>query len=401
MEAPARERWSSRVWPQLLPELAERIVDCLDGNEIAATFRGVNKATAEHFSGPQHTTIRLSEPVPAHAFAAHWLAPGATRGLTFYMRCELVRLTARSGVLANLEVALQAAGFLEAVAEAFGAAAGVGHLAMCQWLWDYSRNLIEVRLTPDWAAKVEWLEAQGCPRSSGAAAEAAGLAEHGEALARLTWLRERGYPVDGDAVSAAASAGNTAAMQYLVPEAPVLTAGGLGDVVLHVIHGGHLAALQTLHSANWPLHQNARRYAVLAARNGHLHVLAWLLDTLGPETVVLNGKLFTAAAWSGSVELLAWLRQRGCPCHRNAYLAAAGSGCVAALEQLAEQGCPIRGNGQPYIEACRSGDMATQGCPVDYEALENSAEKWCDEATPSWIPWVRALLEEHPSHLQP
>ncbi|KXZ46016.1 hypothetical protein GPECTOR_48g449 [Gonium pectorale] len=139
-EAPARELWSSRVWPQLLPELAERIVGCLSCNDVAAAFRQVNKATAEAFSGPQHTIVRLSEPVPPHAFAAHWLAPGATRGLNLVRRRKLVRLVAASGVLPNMEVMLQAAGFYGAAAEALNEAALAGQLLMCQWLWDQLAN---------------------------------------------------------------------------------------------------------------------------------------------------------------------------------------------------------------------------------------------------------------------
>ncbi|KXZ42202.1 hypothetical protein GPECTOR_184g271 [Gonium pectorale] len=268
-------------------------------NDVAASFRQVNKATAEHLVGPQHTVIRLSQPVPPHAFAAHWLAPGATRGLTLQRRKQLLSLTAASGVLPNLKVALQAAGLVGGVAEAFGAAAGAGQLSTCQWLRDYSRDTEDLRdaclvgnalvaaasrgrrhvcewllainrnapkdravvaaargghpdltewlllqqdpptptsaadaqflligvahgcdlaalqqawlrfgldlspdqkadvlssaagsPTPDWAAKVEWLEAQGAPRNEDATAKAAALPDDdGGALARLVWLR--------------------------------------------------------------------------------------------------------------------------------------------------------------------------------------------------------------------
>ncbi|KXZ46035.1 hypothetical protein GPECTOR_47g310 [Gonium pectorale] len=143
LEAPAREHWSSSAWPQLLPELAERIVGCLDRNDIAVTFRHVNKATAARFSCPQHATIRLSEPVPPHAFAAHWLAPGAMRGLNLERRKQLVRLVAATGVLPNVEVVLQAMGFMGAAAEALMGAAVAGQLSMCQWLWDHNRSLTD------------------------------------------------------------------------------------------------------------------------------------------------------------------------------------------------------------------------------------------------------------------
>ncbi|KXZ49088.1 hypothetical protein GPECTOR_23g20 [Gonium pectorale] len=146
---------------------------------------------------------------------------------------------------------------------------------------------------------------------------AAGLPNHSEALAHLTWLREQGYPVDGNALCAAARTGNTAVAQYLVPEVQWAAAGIVHDVL---VDGGHLAALQTLHAAGWPLHQKAHTYAALAAKAGHLHVLAWLLETLGAETVVLSGEIFTATTESGSVELLAWLQQHECPVNRDAYI---------------------------------------------------------------------------------
>ncbi|KXZ46059.1 hypothetical protein GPECTOR_47g334 [Gonium pectorale] len=469
-----RHHWSFRVWPQLPSELAERIVESLDCNEISGTFRHLNKATAEHFSGPEHTTIHLTEPVPPHAFAAHWLTPGAMRGLTLERRRKLVRLVAASGVLPNMEVALQAAGFVGAVAAAFMAAAGAGQLPMCQWLWDFSRSrtddlydpcraelaleaaafgghrhvcewLLAIRRsalhsqainaavegghvalaewllqqhpsrigdvygymgavahgcdlptlqrawllhfgrsldldkkaavlssaagspTPDWAAKVEWLEAKGCPRSAGAAMEAAGMLNNdSEALARLTWLRGRGYPVNVEAAAGAATrSGNTAAVRYLLAEVPEGTDEEREDTVHGAAEAGHLAALQALHAAGWPLHRYSlclRDSTLSAARHGHLHVLAWLLDTLGPELVVLDAGLFAAAAKSGNMELLAWLRQHGCLWDFGAYSGAAEAGWVAALEWLAEQDCPMEECGDPYTKACRNGDLATARC---------------------------------------
>ncbi|KXZ49043.1 hypothetical protein GPECTOR_23g13 [Gonium pectorale] len=495
---PVPQHWSVDVWPQLPPELAERIVSSLDHNEIAGTFCRVNKATAERFSGPQQTTIRLSERVPTHAFAAHWLAPGATRGLTLEQRKRLVRLVAASDVLANLEVALQAAGFVAAVHEAFDAAAGAGHLSTCQWLWDYSRGRTEdfyapyahlavasaaggghrhvcewllsidpkapastaikaargghadlaewlfqqgpplsavsfymsevahgcdlpvlqrawLRLgpslsphsketllssaasspTPDWAAKVEWLEALGCRPGTTAALYAAELPDCGEALARLTWLRGRGYPVDGAVVAAAACNGNTAALQALLTEVPVDDNDVNAEVAwgytaaMDAAAGGHLTALQALHAAGCPMQEYLGALAPLAARAGHLHVLVWLLGPQWAEPVVLDEYVFTAAVASGSVELLAWLRQRGCPwgssafaaaaeaggvellawlrqrgCpySRHVYTVAAEAGCVAALEWLAEQGCLMEESGQPYAKACANGDMAAARC---------------------------------------
>ncbi|KXZ49693.1 hypothetical protein GPECTOR_20g550 [Gonium pectorale] len=495
-QSSAREHWSSGVWPQLLPELAERILDRMDRNDIAATFRLVNKATAEHFSGPLHTIIHLSEPVPLYAFAAHWLTPGATRGLTLERRKKLVRLVAASGVLPNLEVALQAVGFVGAARTAFLAAAGAGQLSTCQWLWNHSRGRAEAPLdacstddaldsaaggghrrvcewllstlhstlqheaafaaargghgdlaewllrrlptgagdsesnltylcemahgcdlptlqqtwlrfssvqtlarwrpvlryaacspTPDWAAKVEWLEAQGCPLCAEVAESAAAHPDDGEALARLTWLlRGRGYPVEGRAVHAAACRGNTAALQYLLSEVP--PAGNDRDAVAVdvVAEGGHLAALQALHAAGW------------------LAGPLW-----ADEPAALDEKLFAAAAESGSVELLAWLRERSCPWDGCAYQGAAGSGCEAALEWLAERGCPLTELGVPrgpagsvFLEVARSFRsvaplpalrwLLEEGCPVDYEDAVYQVSLWWRPNRSYDVLW---LLREH------
>ncbi|KXZ43727.1 hypothetical protein GPECTOR_82g261 [Gonium pectorale] len=585
LREPLEEHWSVRVWPQLVPELAEHVVSFLDRNEVAATFRHVNKATAERFRGPQHIVIRLSQPVPPHAFAAHWLAPGATRGLTLDRRKQLVRLVAASGVLPNLQVALRVAGFFGGCHAMFEAAAGTGQLPVCQLLWDCSRSrsqsvgnarvarrpevfarfacrpsdalasaaggghrrvcewllaadrgalhhravhaaarggyaaLAEWLLlqlpppgtaradqsarhlasvahgcdlpalqrtwpragpsrgpdpepvsadldpigaaagspTPDWAAKVEWLEAQGCPRTLGAAEQAASLPDDGEALARLTWLRGRGCPVGVGAVPrwrgtpwarypvGAVPRGRGARRrpqrQHRGAAGPAVggaAAGGqrrLGRARRGAARGGHLAALQVLHAAGLRVHgptlaglaaqagqlqvlhaaglrvhgptlaglaaqagQLQVLYAAglrvhgptlaglaaqagqlqvlhaaglrvhgptlagLAAQAGQLQVLAWLLAAQLAEPVVLGAQLFTAAAESGSVELLAWLRQRGCPWDSDAYSAAAAAGCEAALEWLAERGCPMEESGQPYIEACCNGDLASARC---------------------------------------
>ncbi|KXZ41486.1 hypothetical protein GPECTOR_438g320 [Gonium pectorale] len=532
--APAREHWSSSVWPQLLPELAERIVGFMDRNDLAATFRQVNKATAEHFSSPQHITIYITEPVPPHTFTAHWLAPGATRGLTLERRWKLVRLVAASGLLPNLEVALQAAGFTRAVAEAFNAAAGAGQLQTCQWLWEYSRSHTEdfhdaVRAddalklaaggghrhvcewllalerhkdalhvpvaivaatgghadlaewllqkctpraeqsaaflravahgcdllvlqrawlrfgpasldmnakeallahaacspTPDWAAKVEWLDAQGCSlgaAGAGGAAStyetAASLPDDGEALARLTWLRRRGYEINEAAVLAAACNGNTAALRYLLAEMPTseVTRYDTAACGLVAAQAGHLAALQALHAAGSAI--SVTKCAIAAASGGHLHVLTWLLEGqwgMLVERLMMEEALIVAAAESGSVELLAWLRQHGCPWDCEVLLAAVKSGCEAALEWLVQQGCPmevseaagvgivwwVREDGFPYTVACRDGDLAMARClrrlgvpwgPAG-RVIREVAE-WTTSRPVASLPVVRWLLQE-------
>ncbi|KXZ46027.1 hypothetical protein GPECTOR_47g302 [Gonium pectorale] len=455
----------ARVFPQLLPELADTIVSGLDPNEVPS-FRLINKAAAERYRAPNQTTFRLSRPVPPHAFATHWLAPGATRGLNFRRRRELVRLTAGSGVVANLEVALQAAGcpFLYEVFEAaagagqlascqfllelgfptsdegnrgsglLAAAAGGGHRHVCEWLlglglaWssdgaaaaargghlDLMEWLLERQVplaapaggadgqlaqgvahgcdlptlqrmwrggwgelsdrakgcilaaaggspTPDWAAKVEWLEAQGCPRTDRVGAAAT---TRPDAPARLAWLRGRGYPLTQHTLWKAVWTGNEAALQYLLAEVrPESVAGEeageeAGEVAVCASLEGRLEALRALHAAGWPL--LADRCASCAARNGHLHVVAWLVEALGAEASLWGPALLAAAAESGSVEVMAWLRGRGCEwAAGTVFASAAYSGCEAALEWLVERGCPVEDGGMALVLACRNGDLAT------------------------------------------
>ncbi|KXZ49329.1 hypothetical protein GPECTOR_22g923 [Gonium pectorale] len=484
---------SSRVFPELLPELAGEIVGWMEPNEVPF-FRLVNKAAAAQFSSPQHTTIRLSEPVPPHAFAAHWLAPGSTRGLTLKRRRQLLCLTAASGVVANLEVAVRAAGCLP-TSEVFEAAASAGKLEPCRWLWEQGcptknskfytkrsgllaaaaggghRHVCEWLLTlglawtaggareaargghvglmewllalrpqlnphelvvcgaahgcelatlqqqwgewglmeefvmkdvlaaaarsptPDWTAKVEWLDAQGCPWNAQAAVEAVACPD---AASRLAWLRSPGYPMGTAAVCAAAGAGNLAALLYLLAEV------GAGDdddqgwerASRSAAATGHLEALQALHAAGRPL--VIQDCALSAAENGHVHVLAWLVELEGDEWLGAGAGLLAAAARSGSLELLAWLVERGCDGWSNGATAGAvESGCEGALEWLVARGCPMKEDGWLYSAACRNGDLAMArllrrlGAPWGPAGRVVSEAACCDP-----VPMLRWLLEE-------
>ncbi|KXZ45052.1 hypothetical protein GPECTOR_59g660 [Gonium pectorale] len=500
----ANSACSSHVWSQLLPELAEKIVGCLDPNEVPS-FRLVNKAAAAQFRAPRHTTYRLSQPVPPHVFAAHWLAPGITRGLTLHRRWQLLSLTAASGVVANLELGVQAAGCL-LTPEVLEAAAGAGQLDSCIWLWEHGcptgeypfkpssllaaaasgghRHVCEWLLgqgltghsngaveaargghvglmewllqrrpalnvetypehetprlvagvahgcdlptlqrlwrrwgevtewakataleaaagspTPDWAAKVEWLEAQGCPRSSPWPA-----AECPDAVARLAWLRARGFPFELSLANIAAKTGNVVAVQYLLGEAGVqLSSYDAVSVVAGPAAGfGHLAVLQALHGGGWSSHAAGgwprniiADCARTAASHGHLHVLTWLVGTFGAEAVGMDPSLFKEAAFSGSVDLMTWLQERGCGWSREALTAAACSGCEEAVEWLVAQGCPVEDGYPSLILACRNGDLAMA------QLLRQLGAPWgpagsvvSDAAERSPLPMLRWLLQE-------
>ncbi|PNH07782.1 hypothetical protein TSOC_005731 [Tetrabaena socialis] len=122
----------SRSW---LPEIVERFAKSLTPNEVAGTLRLVNKASAAQFRGPKHTTIRLSQPVPHHAFVRRWAGPGAMHSLARKQRRELLCLTARSGVIANLELLLGRGDMPPSKDDdIFRAAASAGHKETCGWL---------------------------------------------------------------------------------------------------------------------------------------------------------------------------------------------------------------------------------------------------------------------------
>ncbi|KAG2430876.1 hypothetical protein HXX76_009850 [Chlamydomonas incerta] len=121
----------------LSPELLEAIAAFLPPNDVAASMRLLNQACRQLFA--HATAIRLSQPVPRHAFAWRWGGPAfmKKRGsdMTLARRRQLLVLTAASGVLENYELAEVAAGCLPDAA-VLGAAAAAGALPLMTHLLD-------------------------------------------------------------------------------------------------------------------------------------------------------------------------------------------------------------------------------------------------------------------------
>ncbi|PNH11339.1 Ankyrin repeat domain-containing protein [Tetrabaena socialis] len=421
--------------PTWLPDIAvQRVADLLTSNEVACALRLVNKATAAQLSAPQHTTVRLSQPVPHHAFARRWASPDALRTLTREQRRELPCLTARSGSIADLEVLLArddlprvldddvleaaaAAGQLDVCvwlkqrgcpfkAGLLAEAAKGGHQAVCEWLlangctkidddWGsvagaakgghvglmdwlllradttevdelleaaaegcdlptlqrlhhihvdscshmglpspYTSSVLSAAAagsrTEDWQAKMEWLEARGYPRTEESCGAAAGMPD---ALPRLQWLRQRGYPLGNGVAASAAGAGNLAALQYVLDQGVEVHV----DMMRYAAEGGHVAVMEVLHARGAPMDEEMVRTAAAA---GHLTAVAWLVERLG-AAAALTTHVFAAAAKAASMELLGWLRARGCPWDVKVFVAAAEQGSEEQLEWLADQGCPV------------------------------------------------------------
>ncbi|GLC45679.1 hypothetical protein PLESTB_001317400 [Pleodorina starrii] len=455
----------SSIW---LPGIVACIAHHLPANEVASTLRLIDKTTSQQFA--HHKTLRLSLPSPIHVFRERWGRPGAFHALSRKQRLQLLCLTAASGSVANMEVALVSAGLdlrcelLEAAAAAgqldmckvlrargcpwgrsLSAAAMAGHRHVCQWmlasgcplcedivcgavrggqedlmqwlltelqgrlnddvnglccsllgaaaeylllaalqrLWQqlmagrHGSNLQQqleqlkqahqgdilaaaaCSLTPDWQAKVEWLEGLGYPRKA-RACTAAVLADNGDAGgARLQWLRGRGYPLKADVANAAVYSGNLAALRFLVEQAGVRPTCDQLDMA-EAARQGHLAVLQYLHASGLPV--NTRSVAEEAARAGHLPLVAWAVEDLGVAPADGAANLLDCTAASGNLELLNWLHVRGWALGRRAIPNGVESGCEEALEWLVERGCPFPLDGGAYLGAADNGDLAMLRC---------------------------------------
>ncbi|GLC70162.1 hypothetical protein PLESTF_000932400 [Pleodorina starrii] len=458
----------SSIW---LPGIVACIAHHLPANEVACTLRLIDKTTSQQFA--HHKTLRLSLPSPIHVFRERWGRPDAFHALSQNQRLQLLCLTASSGSVANLEVALAYAGLdlrcelLEAAAAAgqldmckvlrargclwgcsLSAAAKAGHRHVCEWLlasgcrlgwgvvcsaarggredlmqwlltefqgrpiedvnyvyvlcrsslaaaaqflslaalqrlwqqltaWRHGSNLQQQleqldeedqdlimvaaagSTTPDWQAKVEWLEGLGYPRTALACDSALRAGDGDAGVARLQWLCGRGYPLEAEVAEAAVYFGNLAALRFLVEQAG-LRPSGYELPVMNAAQWGHLTVLQYLHASDLPV--NTRLAAEEAARAGHLPLVAWAVEDLGVAPADGAASLLDCAAASGNLELMVWLHDRGWALGPTAITNGAKSGCEEALEWLVEQGCPFPLDGDAYLEAAHNGDLAMLRC---------------------------------------
>ncbi|GLC47180.1 hypothetical protein PLESTM_002039700 [Pleodorina starrii] len=207
-------------------DLVLRLGSFLPAAELVCTLRLLNKAAAKSIKN--NFKLRLSQPVPHHAFVRRWGSDAGMRDLTLQLRRRLLILTARSGSLANLQVAAKAAGCL-LVREVFDAAAAAGHTDVCEWLLE-----------------------QDCPHGPETVAAAAA----GGHLTLVRWLLQllhRQHPSPAAAAAAAAA-----------QEAAWVAACGAGQRALCA----GLLADGIPPSAKAPL---------AAARSGHVGLVHWLL----------------------------------------------------------------------------------------------------------------------------
>ncbi|PNG99619.1 Ankyrin repeat domain-containing protein, partial [Tetrabaena socialis] len=292
---------------------------------------------AAQFRGPQDRTVRLSLPVPHHAFVQRWSGVGAMRGLTLRQRQQLSFLTACSGSIANLEVLLAREDCAYFGDEALSAAAGAGQLEVCRWLRRQDCSWCSSNLSA--AAEgghqdvCEWLLASGCPWSQWAA----GAAARGGHVGLMDWLLGTGQ--DSYSLFGAAAAGCD------LPTLQRLHRTHLTEPLLYVAKESAMAAAAGSLTADW----RAK--------------VEWLEGQGFPRTVEACAEAVKQPDWRGRLE---WLQQRGYPLNGYVAEAAARVGVVDVLQYVLDSGVAL-GTGAASVAfvAAQKGHLAVlQALPV-------------------------------------
>lgn len=128
-----------------------------------------------------------------------------------------------------------------------------------------------------------------------------------------------------------------------------------------------------------------------AARSGSVPVLEWVLDVLLREaSPPLSPLVATAAAGSGalgSVEVLTWLRRRGCQWNAFTFAAAVGTRDIGLLEWLWAERCPRDGD-MAYAAAVAAGQELDSDGQLGGVRRFGGGGSWCRNTV------VRALTSD-------
>lgn len=117
-----------------------------------------------------------------------------------------------------------------------------------------------------------------------------------------------------------------------------------------------------------------RAHAQLAARGGHIDVLRWLRGRGCPW----DEQTCEQAAAGGHLSLLQWARARGCPWNEWTCEAAAAGGHLDVLQWARARGCPW--NRCTFFAAARHGDLVVldflrrEACPWDAWTCAGAAQ---------------------------
>ncbi len=247
---------SSPPQPQLPPALQLHILSFLPPNDRALSGRLVSPDAADAFSGPQHCTASLSQPLPPHAVP--WAQPGwqqRVRQLPFRHKLQLLCTAAASGSEVNLEVALallQPSVFPELLQECYplslyygptaaldpgAAATKAGHPDLLGWLLRHCPNRVLPEKVLEAAAghcdlaglQLAWRLLREWSRSGGSnglrrpfldleVLDAAAGSATCDAVAKMEWVlarARRGCGLNYTTAAAAASSGDLDRLRWL------------------------------------------------------------------------------------------------------------------------------------------------------------------------------------------
>ncbi|EFJ39446.1 hypothetical protein VOLCADRAFT_108631 [Volvox carteri f. nagariensis] len=300
-------------WDNLTADIVERVVSFLDPNEVVCTVKEINKAMTSQFR--EKVAIRLSQPVPHHAFNRHWSRPEAVHNFVRSKRRELLLLTARSGSLANLQVAVKAAG-CELSSEVFKAAAEGGNIEMCQWLqgedcFFLSENAAAAAARSGHLETVRWLlqQLRDFRELQNAGSHAFMAAAYAGHQTVCEGLLEDGTPLKYWTGLPGAARGGHVGLTHWLLQRFELEYGSVSrvlwslmpDVVKEASHGFDLAALQDLHQTFLRYGGDSGNYASRLLTG---YTLAEALVSPTPD-------------WRAKVE---WLQAQGCRLDGKQYI---------------------------------------------------------------------------------
>jgi hypothetical protein len=189
----------------------------------------------------------------------------------------------------------------------------------CAWPSGLARILAQ---NAAWDA-LEWAVSDGCPWGVGTAAQ---IARHGN-LSMLKWARSRGRLWHDNKEEE--------------------------EMCTRAAKGGHIHVLGWLESQG--VRRNNKKTTMAAVKRGGLETAAWLLARGSPHG---DGDLCDAAAMGGQLNTLKWLCANGHTCDERTFMSAVCGGSVKVIQWLNDDGCPTTRHSREYAcEAARSGHV--------------------------------------------
>ncbi|GLI68745.1 hypothetical protein VaNZ11_013236 [Volvox africanus] len=412
-------------WSQLAPELELRVASFLCPNDISCTIRLLNRAAAALFSSPSHKIVRLSQPVPHHAFSWRWATSGATYSLTLQQRQQLVILTATTGSVPNLAIAVAAAGLVSA-ANVITAAAAAGQLDACEWLKARGYPLfscLEAAARSGNVSMCEWALACGCPWRDAVFK----IAAKGGDPWFIEWLLTRrpaglAFPYRSSFLPALARGCRQQALQRISRIYLNCESGKDGERRRGCDDGyaddGDRDDGGRDDGGDSPAAILARMQGMLKAAAGSQcedwkETFLWL-EALGCPSDGNNGSSVTAAAAGvlpDAEDRLRWLHERGYNCNLNTAVEAVRKGNVSALSYLLMEGGLKLNDEDSDVEHLAT-TAASRGhlemlqllhcheCPMDMEALRGAARggfldvvRWLVDEPGVYTPLDAVLME--------